>query len=122
LLEAALDIAMRTGRMVYDSLYVALAVQMDCRLVTANEKLYNALKDGPLGPRILWVEGGLLKILGFRRFLGLLDWRNLLRYPRRRKEPIVTEGSENGYACLSESQGGPSVSQPTPGARANVSK
>jgi hypothetical protein len=69
-----------------------------------------------------WVWAGLLKILGFRRFLGLLDWRNLLRYPRRRKEPIVTEGSENGYACLSESQGGPSVSQPTPGARANVSK
>jgi len=57
--EAALDIAMRTGRTVYDSLYVALAVQMDCRLVTADEKLYNALKDGPLGDRIFWVEGDL---------------------------------------------------------------
>jgi predicted nucleic acid-binding protein len=59
LLEAALDIAMLTGRTVYDSLYVALAVQMDCRLVTADEKLYNALKDGPLRPRMLWVEGDL---------------------------------------------------------------
>jgi predicted nucleic acid-binding protein len=59
LLEAALEIAVRSGRTVYDSLYVALAVQIDCRLVTADEKLYNALKDGPLGARILWVEGDL---------------------------------------------------------------
>ena len=59
LLEAALEIAMRTGRTVYDSLYVALAVQMDGRLVTADEKLYNALKDGPLGAHILWVEDDL---------------------------------------------------------------
>ena len=59
LLEAALEIAIRTGRTVYDSLYVALAVQLDCRLVSADEKLYNALRDGPLGARILWVEGDL---------------------------------------------------------------
>jgi hypothetical protein len=38
---------------------VALAVQMDSRVVTADEKLYNALKDGPLGIRILWVEDDL---------------------------------------------------------------
>ena len=59
LLEAALAIAVRTGRTVYDSLYVALAVQVNCRLVTADEKLYNALKDGPLGAYILWVEDDL---------------------------------------------------------------
>lgn len=59
LMEAALAIAISTGRTVYDSLYVALAVQLDCRLVTADEKLYNALKDGPLGSRILWVEDDL---------------------------------------------------------------
>ena len=47
---------MRTGRTVYDSLYVAMAVQIDCRLVTADEKLYNAFKGGPLGARMLWVE------------------------------------------------------------------
>ena len=58
-MEAALEIAVRTGRTVYDSLYVALAVQLDGRLVTADEKLYNALKDGPLGARILWVEDDL---------------------------------------------------------------
>src|SRR5262249_46818336 len=59
LLEAALEIAMRTGRTVYDSQYVALAMQLDSRLVTADERLYNALKDGPLGAYILWVEDDL---------------------------------------------------------------
>ena len=56
LFEAALEIAMRTGRTVYDSLYVALAVQLNGRVITADEKLHNALKNGPLGSRILWVE------------------------------------------------------------------
>jgi predicted nucleic acid-binding protein len=58
-LEAALEIAMRTGWTVYDSQYVALAIQMESRLVTADEKLYNALKDGPLGAYIVWVEDDL---------------------------------------------------------------
>lgn len=59
LLEAALEIALSTGRTVYDSQYVALAIQLESRLVTADEKLYNALKDGPLGDYILWVEDDL---------------------------------------------------------------
>ena len=50
---------MRTGRTVYESLYLALAVQLNCRLVTADEKLSSALKNGPLGNRILWVEDDL---------------------------------------------------------------
>lgn len=54
--EAALEIALSTGRTVYDSQYVALAIQMDSRLVTADEKLYNALKRGPLGDHVLWIE------------------------------------------------------------------
>jgi hypothetical protein len=36
-----------------------MAVRLDCRLVTADERLYNALKDGPLGGYILWVEDDL---------------------------------------------------------------
>jgi predicted nucleic acid-binding protein len=56
LLEAAFEVATRTGRTVYDSLYVALAVQLGGRLVTADERLYNTLKDGPLGVHILWIE------------------------------------------------------------------
>ena len=40
----------------YDGLYVALAVQMDCTLVTADRKLYNALKGSDLGESLVWVE------------------------------------------------------------------
>ena len=58
LMEAALEIALNTGRSVYDSLYVALAVSLGCRMVTADRKLFNSLIDGPLAPHLLWVEDG----------------------------------------------------------------
>ena len=54
-LEGALEIALGTGRSVYDSVYLALAIALDCRLVTADERLANALADGPLGRHVLWV-------------------------------------------------------------------
>jgi hypothetical protein len=59
LLEAAFEIATRTGRTVYDSLYVALAVQSGCRLITADERLYNTLEGGPLGAYTHWIEDDL---------------------------------------------------------------
>src|SRR4051794_16457005 len=43
LIESALRIAVETGRTVYDSLYVALAVQADTVLLTADERLANAI-------------------------------------------------------------------------------
>lgn len=43
LLESALSIAITFDRTMYDSVYVALAVQANCELVTADEKLANAL-------------------------------------------------------------------------------
>ena len=46
LLDAAFEIAMETGRTVYDSLYLALAVSLGCRLVTADLRLFNALQGG----------------------------------------------------------------------------
>jgi hypothetical protein len=54
LLEAALEIAMRTGRMVYDSLYLALAVQMDGRLnkTTQRGKRIEESPDGAGSYRI----------------------------------------------------------------------
>jgi len=56
LISAALDIASRFNRTVYDSLYLALAVSRRCRLVTADRRLYDALRRGPLAPSLLWVE------------------------------------------------------------------
>lgn len=43
LLERAFPIAMDYGRTVYDSLYVALAVQAKTQLITADERLANSL-------------------------------------------------------------------------------
>lgn len=43
LLEQALSIALTFDRTVYDSVYVALAVQTQCQLITADERLASAL-------------------------------------------------------------------------------
>jgi predicted nucleic acid-binding protein len=48
LLESALEIAIETGRSVYDSLYLALAVAHKCPMITADKRLVNALSRGPL--------------------------------------------------------------------------
>jgi predicted nucleic acid-binding protein len=52
----ALEIACRTGRTVYDSLYLALAVQQKVPMVTADQRLYNALRGGQLAAHLLWIE------------------------------------------------------------------
>jgi predicted nucleic acid-binding protein len=56
LIEPALEIAHRTGRSVYDSLYVALAVWHRHPLVTADRRLYDALRRGPFAAELVWVE------------------------------------------------------------------
>lgn len=43
LIEDALSIALANNRTVYDSLYIALAVQRGVNLVTADERLANAV-------------------------------------------------------------------------------
>ena len=43
LLSQALDIAVEQGRTVYDSIYVSLAKSINAELITADEKLANAL-------------------------------------------------------------------------------
>jgi predicted nucleic acid-binding protein len=43
--DLALQIALGHGRTVYDSLYVALAVTLNSELITADEKLVNALSS-----------------------------------------------------------------------------
>lgn len=54
-LQGALEIAFGTGRSVYDGVYVALAVALECPLVTADERLVTALAGGPLAPHVVWV-------------------------------------------------------------------
>jgi len=55
LLDAALRLAMRTGRTVYDCLYLALAVDQRTRLVTSDRRLINALGDTPLERHVTWI-------------------------------------------------------------------
>lgn len=55
LVAAALEVACRTGRTVYDSVYLALAAHHDCRLVTADRRFYNALRSLPLKTSLLWI-------------------------------------------------------------------
>ncbi len=56
LLMAAYDLAVSPARpTVYDSCYLVLADTLNCRLVTADRNFFDAIKDGPLGSRLLWV-------------------------------------------------------------------
>lgn len=48
LLEAAWQVALDRDRTIYDSLYAALAMAIDCPLVTADSKLANALSAASL--------------------------------------------------------------------------
>lgn len=56
LLPAAWEIALRHDRTVYDGVYLALAVALDARLVTADRRLVRALRSSDLGERLVWVE------------------------------------------------------------------
>ncbi len=56
LIPAALEIACGAHRAVCDSLYLAVAIAYQCRVVTADSKLHNALKKGALSAHLLWVE------------------------------------------------------------------
>lgn len=56
LLESAFDLANRSKRTVYDCLYLALAVQLQGRMVTADLKLFNSLTGTPWQNSICWVE------------------------------------------------------------------
>jgi predicted nucleic acid-binding protein len=51
----ALKIASETGRTVYDSIYLALAISEACKLVTADEKFVNGLKATAYADRARWL-------------------------------------------------------------------
>ena len=52
LLALAFDLADRTRRTVYDCLYLALAVQLGGRMLTADQRLYNSLSATPWAPYV----------------------------------------------------------------------
>jgi len=51
LIEPAMQLARAYGRTVYDSLYVALAIETSTQMITADEKLANSLGGLP----VLWL-------------------------------------------------------------------
>jgi predicted nucleic acid-binding protein len=55
ILELALEVAFDASRTVYDSYYLALAMLLDCQLVTADQKLFNALQGGSYTVHVCWV-------------------------------------------------------------------
>lgn len=55
LISAALQLAILTNRTVYDCLYLALAVDLECQLVTADERFANGVKSTPYARRVRWI-------------------------------------------------------------------
>jgi len=55
LYELSFEIALQTGRTVYDSVYLALASSQGWKLVTADERLFNALKSSEFEHSLIWV-------------------------------------------------------------------
>jgi len=55
LVEAALQLALRTGRTVYDCLYLALAEETKGVMITCDQRLLNALAGSALEERIAWI-------------------------------------------------------------------
>ncbi len=58
LLDSALDLAIRTNRTVYDCVYLALALDRTCPLITADRRLVNALTRTPLANKVRWIGQG----------------------------------------------------------------
>jgi predicted nucleic acid-binding protein len=55
LLQPSLTSAMLSGQTVYDWSYLTLAVSLNCQMVTADEKFYNALETTKLKRHLLFV-------------------------------------------------------------------
>ncbi len=54
--EPALELALDTGRTIYNSCYLALAMLMESPLVTVDQRLFNALRQTDYAPHLLWIE------------------------------------------------------------------
>lgn len=56
LVPAALPLALQTRLSLFEGLYLALAVEAGCPLVTADRAFHDALAGGPLAEHVLWIE------------------------------------------------------------------
>ena len=56
LVGPAFDLAVQTGRTVYDCLYLALAVRLNGKMVTADARLVNALANTPWAGHVLRLQ------------------------------------------------------------------
>ncbi len=54
--ERAFEMALETGRSIYDCVYLALAELLEGRMVTADRKFFQALDGGHLSSLVLWIE------------------------------------------------------------------
>ncbi len=54
--ELAYSVAKQSRRSLYDCLYVALAMVLGGRMVTADRKLCDAIAAGPFAGYVVWVE------------------------------------------------------------------
>ncbi len=55
LVGPALELALRTGRTVYDCLYLTLALRIKSVMISNDRRLVNALSGGPLKGHIAWL-------------------------------------------------------------------
>jgi len=55
LLDPSFAIASLTGQSIYDCLYVALATILNTAMLTADRRLYEGLRNGPLKKHIAWI-------------------------------------------------------------------
>jgi predicted nucleic acid-binding protein len=56
LLNSAWQLSYESGATIYDSLYLALANNRDCSVVTADKKFYDSITNGTVALKMIWVE------------------------------------------------------------------
>ena len=56
LLDSAFQIASTTGSSFYDCIYLALAVSLECRMITSDKRLVKNISNSPFSSHILWIE------------------------------------------------------------------
>jgi predicted nucleic acid-binding protein len=55
LLDPAWELANKTGQTVYDCVYLALALLLDCEMVTADRKFFTNVSKDPYGNHSKWI-------------------------------------------------------------------